>query len=262
MVRMQRQHAYARVGLCIYCGGVADSDEHIIPRSLGGMLTLPASSCGACRDLTSAVEGRLAASIFAPVRRQFRFPTRHPKRTPAPFSAEIDGVPTVLEDNDFPGMLLAFTFSPPSVLGLGPPATEHLGGGIDVKILPGFGDRLNRIQRGKANELKFTGSTVDTTQVGRLLAKIAHSYAMAELGVEAFNPLLLDIIKDKNATFIGQYVGDAMAFNNPGTDLHEIDIDPFFERHRYVVVRVRLFANYGLPTYWVVVGERRTARGD
>jgi len=255
MVRMNRQHRYEAVGRCIYCPNPSDSDEHIVPRNLGGMLTLPDASCADCRDITGALEGKVADSIYRPARRQLGFPRRHKKVPQPPMTAEVDGVETILEDKDFPGILVAFKFPAPSILKLGPPATEMIAAGIDARILPEFGDRLNRI-RGGANQVRFSTKSMDTVLFCRLLAKIAHCYAVAELGVDGFKPYLLDIIRDPDARFIGEYVGDAMAVDNRGEDLHEVYQEDFYRKSKHVVVCVRLFGNYGLPTYWVVAGER------
>ncbi len=255
---MNRFHRYPDVGRCIYCEEPPTGEEHIVPRNLGGMLILPVASCTACGSVTGAIEGHIADGFYKPVRRQFSFPRRKRKQAQAPQSLDLDGQPTLLEDKDFPGLLVAFNFHPPSILKLGPPATEHMGAGIDVKILPEFGDRLNRVRGSRrADQVKFVGSNLDTTLFGRFLCKIAHSYAVAELGLGGFRPYLLEIIKDPNATFIGEFVGGAMMLDNPGADLHEVWLDSFFEKTGHVVVCVRLFSNYGLPTYWVVVGERR-----
>jgi hypothetical protein len=78
MTRMNRVHRYPPVGKCIYCGSDGAPGqlglEHIIAESLGGMLLLPASSCGECAKATSAVEGRIAGELFRAIRRQMQFP--------------------------------------------------------------------------------------------------------------------------------------------------------------------------------------------
>src|SRR5438552_18955483 len=80
LARMKRQHEYAPIGKCIYCGGDGSpgrlTREHIIPDSLGGMLELPDASCSDCQKITSACEGENAGKIFRPIRRQFKMPSK------------------------------------------------------------------------------------------------------------------------------------------------------------------------------------------
>jgi hypothetical protein len=249
---MKREHRYDPAGGCIYCPNPADSMEHIIPRSLGGMLWSPDASCPDCRGITHAFEGQCADKMFAPLRRQYPFPRSKHKGPRRPLRASVDGIEKIFADEDFPGIITGFQFDPPGILGLGPPAKETFTGGVAVKILPEFGARLNRL---RASEIRFDSSGLTTIMFGRMLAKIAHSYAVAEEGRDAFKPLLLDIIKDPSTKFIGHLVGRGFGPISAGDDLHEILIDPFFKQ--YVVVQIRLFADRDLPTYWVVAGERR-----
>ena len=71
----------------------------------------------------------------------------------------------------------------------------------------------------------------------RFIAKIAHGAAVAELGLDAFSPLLPDIILGKNPN-ISHLVGNVIRRWLPGQNLHEIRI---VLRLRYIVAIVRLF---------------------
>jgi hypothetical protein len=250
---MKREARYAPVGRCIYCGAVPDSDEHIIARSLGGRLILPDASCESCRRITSAIEDHCVEELFRSARMQFGFPTRHKKRGPKrPRTLHVDGVERRVPDPEYPGLMVGFRFNIPDALGLGPAAAAVFTGGVEVRVLPEFGERLNRIRRG-VSEVRF-GSRLQARQFGRMLAKIAHGYAVAELGLDGFRPTLLDIILNDDPQFIGRHVGGALDDSPASDELHEIKVDDFFAR-RWVVVEVRLFANRGMPTYWVVAGE-------
>jgi hypothetical protein len=251
LIRMKRENSYPPVGGCIYCSNAATSKEHIIPRSLGGMLLLPDASCSACAGITHAFEGQCADKLFSPIRRQFGLPSRSGKRrNKDPKSAVLDGVSTIIPDGDFPGIIIGFAFDLPGILGLGPPAKAEFTGKVSIGMLPEFGNRMNRLG---ANEIKFVSTGITTLMFGRMLAKIAHAYAIAEMG-RSFKPLLLEIIKNPDEKFIGHLVGGGFGPLGAGDDLHEISIDPFFQR--YVVVQIRLFADRSLPTYWVVAGDR------
>lgn len=251
---MTRRQRYAPVGRCIYCGEPATSDEHIIARALGGSLLLPQASCEACAKITSAVEDHCLAKMYASARRQFGLPTYHKKRARRPRSLVLDGVDVPVADPDYPGLIVSLGFDAPSILGLSPPAPEVLRGHVAVGMLPEFGERLNRVRRGSQAVSFRTG--LEAHVYGRMLAKIGHAYAVAELGLNGFKPLLPDIIRQPESPFIGRLVGGSFGHGGEGEDLHEIRID---ERvgPGLVVVQLRLFADRDLPSYWVVAGERR-----
>jgi hypothetical protein len=123
--------------------------------------------------------------------------------------------------------------------------------------LPLFGERLNRLKaKFQAREVSFNPE-FHIDHLGRMLAKIAHGYAVGELGYGSFRPLLLDIILGRQPLYISHYVGGLRDQEIPqGSDLHEIEIDNTgLGKGRYVVVRIQLFADRKLPEYYVVAGE-------
>jgi hypothetical protein len=91
-----------------------------------------------------------------------------------------------------------------------------------------------------------------------MLAKIAHSYAVAEYGIDAFEPLLLPLILGKMD--FGPYLvgGDA---SEPVPDQPAVLHDIFRMDCRrdngpdYFGVAIRLFAMMGMPRYYVIVGR-------
>jgi hypothetical protein len=250
---MQRQQRYAPVGLCIYCGKAATSDEHIIARGLGGALVLPQASCDDCAKITSAVEDHCLAKMFGSARRQFGLPTYHKKRARPPRTLALDGVDVPIPDPDYSGLIVSLDFDAPSALGLSPPAPAVLTGRVAIGMLPEFGERLNRVRTG-SQAVSFRNG-LEAHLYGRMLAKIAHAYAVAELGLEGFKPRLLDIIREPEPPFIGRLVGGSLGHGGDGRDLHEIRVDDRVGPG-LVVVQVRLFADRDLPSYWVVAGER------
>jgi hypothetical protein len=262
MTRMNWVHRYPSAGRCIYCGeqsvaGTLDL-EHIIARSLGGMLLLPEASCAVCAKATSAVEGRIAGQLFSAIRRQMKFPTRKPHDRPKGFTVDLDGVEASVLAKGYPGLLISFAFPLPGIL-IGAEPSEEFSGGVALATLPEFGERLNALggpPRGK-RRISFRGFG-DAEDVGRLLAKSAHAYAVAELGMGAFKPFLIDIILGRPPLYIGQFVGSAVGDYPQGNDLHEINFaDPSLGNNRYIIVKIQLFANHKMPVHYVVVGERK-----
>jgi hypothetical protein len=260
MTRMDRAHRYPPVGTCIYCGsngalGGLDR-EHIIAKSLGGMLVLPEASCLDCAKATSAVEGRIAGELFRAIRRQMKFPMK-PRSRSRGFEVGLDGVDASVLAEGYPGLLISFAFPLPGILAGAAPC-EEFGGGIALSMLPQFGERLNALggpPRGR-RQVEFRGFG-DAESLGRVLAKSAHAYAVAELGVSRFKPFLIDIILGRPPFHLGHYVGSGVGDHPLGNDLHEITFaNPLLHDNRYVVVKVQLFANHKMPVHYVVVGER------
>lgn len=100
----------------------------------------------------------------------------------------------------------------------------------------------------------FASPVLDTFKFSQFLAKIAHCFAVDQLG-DKFTPLLFDLIripaKSQRFDLIG---GDTTDFP-PSENLHELGIEwRKIDDIIYVIVRIRFFANLGAPTYIVVAG--------
>jgi HNH endonuclease len=266
--RMKRQKRYPPVGRCIYCGGDGSpgrlSDEHIIPESLGGTLILPTATCKACSDLTSAFEGQNAGRLFRPIRRQLNFPSkgrgraRRDARAHEQFVVKVNGKKRYISTADYPGLLISFVFPLPTILLGLKPEFRSFTGGISLATLPKFGERLDSLRAKYGEHLEFPVFGSAET-VGRLLAKIGHCYAVAQIGIDTFKPYLLGVIRDQDPTFLHHVVGSAGGNALARDDLHEISILPpeQFGSSRLIIVRVHLFANVdGMAVHYVVAGER------
>jgi hypothetical protein len=247
-IRMRRQHTYAPVGSCIYCGSTDPplTTEHIIPDSFGGTLLLPAATCQSCAVETGAVEGRCAGRLFRPARRELRLPQKN-KRAKAKlgvetFGATIDGVTVKLTQQDFPTLLVSFEFDPPGII-LRQPKSELFAGRIIISQLPSFAERLGRLNaKYKFNEGIALGNQGDGTDLARMLAKIGHGYAVAEMGLGSFRPFLTEIILNRPPMYIGHYVGGLFGHMPKGDDLHLITLSDFWGRN-LVVAEIQLFSS-------------------
>jgi hypothetical protein len=265
--RMIRRHTYDPADLCIYCGADGGAPggltvEHIIPESLGGTLLLPSSSCRACAVATSAIEGR-AGQLFRPARRQLGLPQKGRGRKRREETAKEvyrltigDGKRVDVPVRELPGLLLSFWFDMPEVLFGLQPDDRPLDGGVSLSTLPGFEGRLAELQAAYKTDRVKIHQEADAEMVGRLLAKIAHAYAIAELGTNSFKPRLLNAIFERAPMYLRHYVGSGTLAAPTGQDLHEIGIDDTgLGDGRHVVVRIQLFANRAFPVHYVVVGE-------
>ena len=95
---------------------------------------------------------------------------------------------------------------------------------------------------------------------GRLLAKICLGYAVAILGIDGFKPLVRDFILGKNNDEFGHWIGGSGNTDEPPSSaLHEIGLRPITHKAtqvEYVVAEIRLFAMFGAPRNYVIVGRR------
>ena len=103
--------------------------------------------------------------------------------------------------------------------------------------------------------------SIKPQQLSRVLAKIAHSFAVARLGLGGFTPLFLDLIHKRVVENAPELVGSDPTRPPPAVGvMHELSIVP---HETFVVVRIRLFAsssingNHAMPVYLVVTGERK-----
>jgi hypothetical protein len=101
-------------------------------------------------------------------------------------------------------------------------------------------------------------------QFSRVMAKIAHSYAVAQLGLRGFEPFLIDLIHGRDVQRAPEFVGgDPQTPPPAGDKVHELDLLP---HPKFVVVRIRLFASssiegeHTMPVYIVVAGKRSRLR--
>lgn len=99
-----------------------------------------------------------------------------------------------------------------------------------------------------------TGKT-DIDRFARMLAKIAHSYTVAELGLGNFIPTLTHVLH-KDSTFPPDHViGGELLVPPPSTERFELSLSSVKSRNReFWVVRIRLFGDLGFPVYLCVSG--------
>jgi hypothetical protein len=102
-------------------------------------------------------------------------------------------------------------------------------------------------------------NSLDTYSFGRLLAKIGHGFAVAELGLGGFAPLLTDVILiDKRAEFI-RYIGSYGAATPVNAEMamshsFKLSVEDAGGRS-YITCELRLFEAFGAPGYRIVVGQ-------
>lgn len=258
-----RKKVFKPVGQCIYCGNKNANlgEEHIIPFGLGGNLILPAASCCSCSDITGRqIEGAILNAFwgtYSVPRLRLNLPTRTPKKRPGHrILTIIDSggrIRTVKVDvRDVPLAFLGMTTDPyePGIL-RGAQPTDGFRGTIWLK----YNDQELRKYARPGDTVDGIGRFSPFT-FGRMIAKIAHSLAVAEYGIESFTPFLPNIILGKSAA-VTHYIGAQVMPEPDPKGLHNLHIG-WLERgqHSYLTAYIRLFCNYGTPDYMVVIGQR------
>jgi hypothetical protein len=82
----KRDEVSRYVGKCIYCGSTTNlSDEHVVPRGLGGEWVLKKASCQKCAGIISRFETDIIKDFFSLLRIKLDLPTRRKKQRPKSF---------------------------------------------------------------------------------------------------------------------------------------------------------------------------------
>jgi hypothetical protein len=267
-MNVQREHAavsranartFKAANRCIYCpdGKPPFTREHIVPRGLGGGLIFPKSSCEKCRLVTHEIETfclrgillshRLGTGLVQHldqlangIRLTFRKADgTHEKR--------------IIPLPEFPNYLvLPQIHGAPGMLARMPPGRPF---GVSFNLW-GIEEELRKLhESGNA----MIVDNFDLMKFARFLAKIAHSLVAADIRIENFDPLLLDLIHGRSPESASYFVGQWPPHPPPEETgaLHQVGIHLERGGERWLLsARIRLFAAQPLsPVYKVIVGE-------
>jgi hypothetical protein len=264
---------YAPVGECIYCGRrppqIKLTREHILAYSLGGDAILRDASCSDCAKITRDIETYCADEIFVDIRAQHNVHSRSgPKKHLVAHSGLIpnvsEGVSHLVPTKDYPGMLILPSFDLPGIV-----AGRGISDGFPSLTIHGWSINHDHEDRWVRTKLSSGASSVikreiDPFKFGRMLAKVAHGIAVAELGSHAFKPKLGNVILKGDC--VPYFVGCASDKTPPPVPMKtwvRVEIREIRGK-KYVTVFLRLFAyvgatvnetEKGTPTYSVIVGE-------
>lgn len=254
--------SYPPVGRCIYCpndGSYGLGDEHIIPYALNGTQILRQASCHDCERITSYLDGFISREVFYQIRTSARMRSRSglPAEFPVTLHFDDGREERVMVPSDIhPSTLVLPKFAMPTLLsGATPDGNFHFTYTRWMRESAAF-DAFVRERGAKTAEVEMS---IKPQQFSRVLAKIAHSYAVAKLGLEGFRPLLIDLIHQRNVERGPELVGSEAETPPVASDfVHELSLVP---HPTFVVVRIRLFASsdadgIGMPVYLVVAGYK------
>jgi hypothetical protein len=251
------QYNYPSKGRCLYCfggEGTKLTNEHIIPFALNGTIIALAAVCDQCQKLTHGFEQTAINADFYEPRIYLDFRRRKKKTekllplagpTGLVYGTGPEGFTVQLGRSNYPPILKFPIFERAGLL----EGVERSGtlGSI----------RLGVVHVGNNN---FQGSASTRTPMNfaassLLLAKIAHSFAVSELGLDCYNSQgIRDLILGRRQDTMN-FVGSNPKLTKKLTNrkLHGLY---WREEGGYVSVLVHLFASLGVPPYEVVVGQK------
>lgn len=236
-------------GYCIYCRKKEDrmTKEHVLPVGLGGKeppgkhgaVVLQNASCKNCQSITRKLEGDWLRSIEGIKNR-----------------LGLTGA-SVGKDTELKSDVISFPIlSSPGWLD----RVENLTSDDSI-MCPYFTKMLGQqdIWFFDTPSAPPRGELYDVVKFSRVLAKMAHGFALNRFGFEQLDCFLPDFILGLDSSgfnFIGGL--GSSGFSEPEiSDLHRINIitELPVNKLRLVVVYIRLFARYGAPTYKIIAGR-------
>ena len=254
---------HSPVGRCIYCpddGSNGLSDEHIVPYALNGTQILPQASCSRCGGVTSYLDGFAARSVFYQVRSSAGMQTR--TRLPDTFPVILtypDGreEEVMVPADIHPSTLVLPRFELPGLLSGREPDGNFR---FTYTMWMRESDAFDEFKRSRGVVSAEVAVSIKPQQIARVLAKTAHAFAVPQLGVDGFSPLLLDLIHRRVVENAPELVGSDPYTPPPTVGvMHELSLVP---HEKFVVVRIRLFASssvneeHAMPVYMVVAGTK------
>jgi hypothetical protein len=240
------------------------TEEHVMPQGLRGTITFDDASCGKEKswetESCATVTGRFEREYMRGAQDGLRtylgiFGNRRRKARRYKIPVVVDGKTLHLKPEECPFWAVYWRFDPP----------EFLSGRVAARTVSA---QLSLIAE-QERHIPFIGKPISipgrhtAAPLIRMLAKIAHGYAMGEYQIPFH--LLTGIIREddwgKSSDIWPRYIGVRQLSDAPSPNLHEIRLECRTINGRHVIVcSVRLFACLsGSPTYDVVVGEHADA---
>ena len=240
---------HAPLARCMYClaDGVPRTEEHLIPRALGGRLTLRDAVCEPCRRITGRLEQAtldrefvVPRTLLALKRRRARAPG--PSRL-SPVAIEGEDTPSTLTPATFPRAFSLPAFEPAALFAAVDRTTPPLVEFVHCHLNLGTPTRQARA---------ITAPLADPHAYAHSIAKWAYALAVAERGLaccdtQAMRDLMLGR-RDDPFAFVGTPSPRADASREW---LHHYSVHA---RGAWLTVTLALFASAGMTPYEVVIG--------
>jgi hypothetical protein len=267
MVPFASRYSYAPANRCIYCGASGSAaqrlgDEHIIPLSFGGNLILPRASCRACERLTTAIEDHCVKGMISTARPHLGIAGRQKRRNPLSRGPVYIDTHARRETRSAPigehpgAIIMPIAPYPAALAGAALPDRDEPVS-VRIAIKPMSADLAARASKFTPGRVSLTKG-LSALMFYKFVAKIAHAYTAAELGVESYTPFLINLIRGEEPMHASHFIGSGTGppFDPPSVGiLHELNFIP--QLNDLIVVRLRFFAELDMPTHYAVVGVLR-----
>ncbi len=261
-------HRFEPAGICIYCGAREYSAgqgpphlEHIVPEGLGGELVLPEASCACCERLVNTFEWFCQGRMLQAFRYRLGIKgkgsrwKRRDRSMPAEFLIGSRWTSKEVPIPDYPVLFLVPVLPMPRLIVPVDEPSNVLQFQLLDAVTPGARSRL--LEQHGAAGLRYKSAGTRIGPFVRLLAKIAHSYAVASEGLGSFVPLLLPVIRGEALEAAANLIGGTGESGSGGsaTSRHRLSCTwRTIDNRRYLVVKIILFADMGLPEYVCLTG--------
>ena len=226
ILKSDNVYSFDNVNECIYCGSKEQlTDEHIVPFALGGNFILPKSSFKSCAAITSLDERKVLKGFMLKGRIVANMPTRRKKDRPTHLKTmlldEYDNVTEIdLPVSEGVATIHLPIVEPPAIL-----TGATFNSTVEFKGIDTIHVGKNPVQvastHGKTG-IRFEDK-IDLNAYLRIIAKIAHAYHVANLGLfsRSESPLLPLILS--KAKGLNNWIGNAgKAPNNASDDCGQI----------------------------------------
>jgi hypothetical protein len=252
------------VGKCIYCAGTKPplTREHVLPRGLGGSiapegkheaLVLQRASCESCRRMTQQIEDECLRGRFWPIRSHLKLDRKD--RRPSHVRIQLEFTDGTIEARRVKpetahAAILMTHFDKAEVLDFRQRSQMPR---IKTIFPPEFSIPASKHGAAKVG----VQAKADNPRFAQMLAKIGLGLAVAEYGVDGFHPLVRDFIRFLPNDYRHWVGGRSPNEDLPGNALHcfRSSIVRTQFGGAFIIVDIRLFASYGAPTNYVVVGK-------
>lgn len=257
---MATTHTYPPVGRCIYCGSTTTDlgKEHIIPFSLNGGLVLLDASCHDCEKKIQPYEMTVARRIFGHFRILHNVQTRNKKQRPTEVqigTLHQNGKRGIakISIQEHPTILILYKFSEATFLqGLLPNIEKNTWIPLVISGKAELEKFISKYHWDR--QIKFFAVPIE---FARMLAKIAYSYAIAEIGIDSFQPfpMTIDTILGRTNNVCHIVGGDLEIPPPDPAGKHILTIGCLIKHpNPLLIVSIRLFPAFETPQYHVVVG--------
>jgi len=229
-----------------------------MPQGLGGGIILPKSSCDPCRQITQKIEELCLRKMLLSYRLKTGL-VQHPHEIPEEMEVWLERANTrqriTVSRKSIPDFLLMPVLSqrPGILIGQppGPRVPYHFQLVVNQREMQEAAAKLG-------GEKLHVPTHIDMEAYFQMIAKIAHGFAVAILGIDGFDPYLPPLIVRRQINLISYLIG--ASFDHlpvwPDALSHQVGLG-LIDRDGGQLLRSRvcLFAFHQGPAYDVIVGR-------